>query len=94
MNIEPVIPPPVPKVDPARWQQKERWQTGMHTRALDPAGNWRSVDIAVLDSESVLAWLRSRGGRNPWAEQAILYLLGHVIETETIIAFMSGNPEL
>lgn len=37
-----------------------------------------NVDIVELDRISLLVWLRSRGGDNPWAENLVLILLGHV----------------
>ena len=36
-----------------------------------------SVDIAHLDKDSLLTWLRSRGGKNLWAEDTVGILLGH-----------------
>jgi len=51
--------------------------TGIYVRALSPEGKWMSVDIALLDKESLLSWLRSRGGNNPWAENVVGILLGH-----------------
>lgn len=51
-------------------------KTNIYVRAnLD--GNWGSYDIAALESDSLLTWLRSRGGHNPWAENCVLLLLGH-----------------
>lgn len=50
--------------------------TGVVVRALHH-GTWVTVDIAHLDRESLLVWLRSRGGRNRLAEQLVLRLLGH-----------------
>jgi hypothetical protein len=50
--------------------------TGIYVRAIVD-GMPRSVDIACLDTESLLGWLRSRGGSNPWAEHVVLMLLGH-----------------
>ena len=50
--------------------------TGIYVRAtLD--GRWFSADMAQLDSKSLLAFLRSRGGDNPWAENVVGILLGH-----------------
>lgn len=50
--------------------------TGIYVRALGASG-WGSFDIAELDTESLFAWLRSRGGANRWAESVVLILLGH-----------------
>lgn len=52
------------------------WHTGIYVRAKTPTG-WDSVDIAILDKESLRVWLRSRGGDNPWAEDVVGILLGH-----------------
>jgi hypothetical protein len=51
--------------------------TGIYVRAKSVAGVWASFDIAELDAPSLLAWLRSRGGENPWAENCVATLLGH-----------------
>jgi hypothetical protein len=61
------------RVDPER---AATFKTGIYVRATD-GDNWVSVDIAVLDKPSLLAWLRSRGGDNPWAENVVGALLGH-----------------
>jgi len=37
-------------------------------------------DIAHLDLPSLLAWLRSRGGKNEWAETCVALILGHAPE--------------
>lgn len=61
------------KVDSKRLKQ---FETGIFVRAtLD--GKWGSYDIADLEKESLLDWLRSRGGDNPWAEDVVGILLGH-----------------
>jgi len=51
--------------------------TGIYIRAIDPSGNWNSVDIAQLDKQSLHAFLRSRGGENLWAENIVGILLGY-----------------
>lgn len=51
--------------------------TGIFVRAQNSDGKWDSVDIACLDAKSLLEWLRSRGGNNPWAENVVGILLGH-----------------
>lgn len=38
---------------------------------------WGNFDIADLTKESLLEWLRSRGGENKWAEDTVGILLGH-----------------
>jgi hypothetical protein len=67
------------KVDPKRWAKREELdgQTRIYVRAQTPDGKWHSVDIALLDHASLLQWLRSRGGSNPWAENTVCILLGH-----------------
>jgi len=62
------------KTDPARVGLSNA--TGIYVRALDQ-DKPESVDIAQLNKESLLRWLRSRGGRNEWAENVVLILLGH-----------------
>ena len=56
-------------VDPLRWEHREKFpRTGIYVRAQVPPDNrWTSVDIEVLDLESLMSWLRSRGGDNKWA---------------------------
>lgn len=60
------------KVDPAR----ERWadETGVVVRAKR-GERWGNYDVAHLDKASMLEWLRSRGGKNEWAENFIGQLL-------------------
>lgn len=60
------------QVDPER---RDLSGTGLFVRAWD--GRWVSTDIATLDRQSLLTWLRSRGGDNPWAEDVVGILLGH-----------------
>ena len=52
-------------------------ETGIMIRAMI-AGEWRSVDIGndAVSTSDIVRWLRSRGGHNPWAENAFLLLLG------------------
>jgi hypothetical protein len=50
--------------------------TGIYVRALVD-GKWTNADIGELDRESLLFWLRSRGGVNIWAESVVCQLLGH-----------------
>lgn len=64
--------------DPERYQKYgEENVTGIYVRAKNPDGEWKSVDIAVLDKPSLLRWLQSRGGDNRWAEDVVGILLGH-----------------
>lgn len=63
------------KVDPARLEADDA--TGVYIRAQSPDGKWGSYDMAQLDKSSLLTWLRSRGGDNPWAEDVVGILLGH-----------------
>ncbi len=51
--------------------------TGIYVRAVDPDGKWDNADIAELDRASLKAFLRSRGGRNTWAENVVAVMLGH-----------------
>jgi hypothetical protein len=52
------------------------YDTGIYVRAWD-AGRAVSVDISRLDAPSLLKWLRSRGGKNEWAENVCGILLGY-----------------
>lgn len=68
----------------ARFAHEDCHLTGLYVRARHPeqaehdrAGRWDSVDIYFLNKESLLEWLRSRGGDNPWAEDVVGILLGH-----------------
>ena len=51
--------------------------TGIYVRAIDPDGKHGSADIAELDRDSLKAFLRSRGGKNLWAENVVALMLGH-----------------
>lgn len=51
--------------------------TGIFVRAINTEGRWDNADIAQLDKESLLEFLRSRGGQNEWAENVVGILLGH-----------------
>jgi len=51
---------------------------GIHVRAKHArTGQFDTYDITDLTRESLMAWLRSRGGHNEWAERVVLILLGH-----------------
>lgn len=64
------------KVDPERIKEGFK-ETGIFVRAKDETGKWRTTDIAHLDPKSLITWLRSRGGKNEWAEETVGILLGH-----------------
>ena len=64
------------RVEAIRRLNKDDQATGIFIRARD-GDKWVSADLAELDKGSVLAWLRSRGGDNPWAENCVGMLLGH-----------------
>lgn len=51
--------------------------TRIYVRAKHDSGKWESVDIICLTKESLLDWLKSRGGDNPHAEDVVGILLGH-----------------
>jgi hypothetical protein len=56
---------------------RDTWpETGIYVRAKEGT-RWVNADIAHLDAASLLTWLRSRGGDNPWAEDCVGILLGH-----------------
>jgi hypothetical protein len=50
--------------------------TGIYVRAKQ-GKKWHSVDIAVLQPASLLAWLRRDGEQNCLAENVIGIILGH-----------------
>jgi hypothetical protein len=52
-------------------------ETGIFVRAINSDEEWASLDIAWLDEESLLTWLRSDGGNNLLAETLVCILLGH-----------------
>lgn len=61
-------------VDPLRIY---RPVTDIYVRARNGEA-WDSFDISALDRASLLRWLHSRGDCNPWAENVVGLLLGHV----------------
>ncbi len=65
------------RIDPKRLQEFPNTETGIYVRAQGPDDKWLSADIVHLDKASLNAWLRSRGGENPWAEDVVGILLGH-----------------
>src|SRR5258707_927932 len=61
-------------VAPERWDVRDKLDghTSIYVRAQVPPDNrWESVDIILLDLPSLMAWLRSRGGDNRWAENTV-----------------------
>lgn len=65
------------KVDAIRWMNQEKYETGIYVRALIPGDIIYTVDVGVLNKESLLEYLRMNGGSNPIAENIIGILLGH-----------------
>lgn len=67
------------RVDPKRMDADGT--TGIYVRAWMPEGSAKSVDIAALDKESLLSWIRSSqdriGEQVNFAERLILSLLGY-----------------
>lgn len=51
--------------------------TGICVRAHHPVTGFGSYDISVLDSESLIAFLRLGGGHNPKAENIVGIMLGY-----------------
>lgn len=69
--------PTEPEADPARIADPRYSDaTGIYVRARGPGG-YDSFDIATLSYDSLMTWLRSRGGQNEWAESVVAALLGH-----------------
>lgn len=50
--------------------------TGIFVRAKNGA-HYGSFDICELEKDSLLEWLRSRGGDNKYAEDVVGIILGH-----------------
>ena len=72
------------RVDPNRVHYDG--MTNIFVRALSPDEHWMNADIAQLSGQSLLTWLRSRGGANEWAEATVFALLdhgGHPTETNS-----------
>ena len=61
-------------VDPERY--KVDMATGIFVIAKYEE-NFIAADISTLTTLSLVHWLRSRGGKNIWAENTVLTLLGH-----------------
>lgn len=51
--------------------------TGIFVRAIGTNGRWGNFDIAELDRESLLSWMR---GSIPKMERTLLLLLGHAVD--------------
>jgi hypothetical protein len=78
------------RTDPKRIGRHQA-TTNIKVRAKGPQGFDR-FDIAELSRESLIAWLRSRGGKNEWAESVVLMLLGHApIHLESEFDHDNGN---
>ena len=52
-------------------------ETGIPVRAAILGAEYLSYDLVHLDTASLKAWLKSRGGTNEWAEETVMILLGH-----------------
>lgn len=65
------------QVAPDRTDTEDGDKTGIYVRAKLPDGRWVPADIYQLDRLSLHRWLRSRGGKNLWAENCVLSLMGH-----------------
>lgn len=50
--------------------------TGIFVRAKNGT-HYDSFDICELTKDSLLEWLRSRGGNNPYAEDVVGIILGY-----------------
>lgn len=66
------------KTDPSRWEDREYWEylygCGVYVRAKTPEG-WGSVDICLLDRQSLEKWLQSLGKES--LIRLVLLLEGH-----------------
>lgn len=58
------------------WHENDQQGTGIYVRAR-LEDRWGSYDIVTLDRDSLIRWLKCRGGDNQWAENVVLALLGH-----------------
>lgn len=64
-------------IDPKRELDWAGCETGVKVRARDSTGKVVTTDAVYLDAESLLIFLRSRGGQNLLAENMVGILLGH-----------------
>jgi hypothetical protein len=71
------------RIDPKRLARSSFECPEIPVRAQDGRGQYLTCDITYLDRASLLAWLRSRGGSNLWAENTVLLLLGHTPEDQS-----------
>lgn len=55
-------------------------ETGVLVRAQKSDGTWTNADIVHLSPDSLLGFLRSRGGENEWAESLVFMLLAYTPE--------------
>jgi len=62
-------------VDQGRY--KQYGETGIYVRAFVENGECISCDIADLEKESLLVWLKKNNGENRVAEDVVGILLGH-----------------
>lgn len=51
--------------------------TGLYVRAQGQDGRWDTYDMAELDRDSLVEFIRSRGEVSTWAVHITLILLGH-----------------
>ena len=63
------------KTDPERVSLRDA--TGVYDRAIGNDGRWGSYDIAELNRDSLVDFVRSRGEVSTWALHLILIMLGH-----------------
>lgn len=88
------------RVDPERWTLHEKLKddepsTGIYVRAWsDKEARMVSADIMYLTAESLLTWLRSRGGYNPWAEDVVGILMGHGHISQLVIGELKNDTVL
>jgi hypothetical protein len=78
------------EIDPDRLPRDG--ETGIYVRAVhrkNDGDKFISCDIVCLTRESLFNWLRSRGGKNPWAEECVALLLGH--EPIEVAALLEGE---
>ena len=64
------------KINPDRSLPEDE-HTGIYVRGKDVDGNWVNLDLYQLDRPSLIAFLHSRGGKNEWAENIVLALMGY-----------------
>lgn len=74
---------PVLRYDPNRDFPSLDGATGIYVRARRPDGTWDNADIAELDRDSLIRWLRSREDEARFAEQVVLAMLGHDHRADT-----------